>query len=209
MSSDVSSGVSELHRWAEAMNKYLRHLVLLGALSVALLQADDAAPAEKKELLDRFDAANALFQNGKVREAAVEYQALLKEDLTPPTWGKLTFNLGMAQMRLSDFDAAIRTFERIFPSKVDDKEPGENIMEEFRNYRFRASLLIARCYEEKGNITSALSTLAKARDGHLYQAHCGTCASDADEALRSRIAELEKKMPNQTSQPTRGKAPRG
>ena len=178
-------------------------------MSAALLRAVDTTPVDKKEFLDRFDSANALFQKGNIREATVDYQALLKEDLTPPTWGKITFNLGMAQMRLSEFDAAIRTFETIFPSNVDDKEPGGNIMEEFRNYRFRASLLIARCYEEKGDIASALATLAKARDDHLYQAHCGTCASDADKALRSRIAELEKKKTDKSSQPTRGKAPRG
>lgn len=171
--------------------------------------AADSTQEEKKEFVERLNAANDLFTKGKIREAIAGYQALLKEDLIPPTWGKTTFNLGIAQMRLSDFSAAIHTFETIFPSKVDDKKPGGNIMEEFRNYRFQASLLIARCYEEKGELPKAIAILVKARDSQLYQAHCGTCATDADEALRARIAELEEKMPNQPTQPTRGKAPRG
>ena len=153
----------------------------------------EKAPAEEKEFLDRFDAANDLFSKGKLREAATAYDALLKERPKPPTWGKVTFNLGIAHMSLSEYDQAIRTFETVFASKVDDREPGGNLMEEFRNYRYRACLQISRCYEAKGDIPGALSFAIKARDQHTYRAHYGTCAMNAREALQARINDLQKK----------------
>jgi len=153
----------------------------------------EKAHAEKRQFLDRFDVANDLFSKGKVREAATAYKALLREGLKPPTWGKVTFNLGIAHMKLSEYDEAIHTFETIFASKVDDREPGGNLMEEFRNYRYQACLKISRCYESKGDIPRALSFAIRARDDQKYQAHCGNCAMSASEALQDRIDDLGKK----------------
>jgi hypothetical protein len=86
-------------RWAKSlMQKFVLCIAVL-CLAVSLPSwAVDAepekAPAEKKEILDRLDAANGLFSEGKIRDAAAAYKALLREELKPPTWGKVTFNLG-------------------------------------------------------------------------------------------------------------------
>jgi len=145
---------------------------------------------EQQAYLDRLTSANERFSNGEQREAIKEWEALRKEPLLPSTWGKLTFNIGIAHKILKDYDAAIQAFASIFSSKVDDREPGESIMEEFRNYRYRACLQISLCYSLKGDTTKALEYVRLAREKYTYQAHCGTCASDAEESLKRWTKEL-------------------
>lgn len=169
-------------------------LSLSPVMASAAEARNEPPPTEIKEVSDRLDAANERFSKGEIREAANAYLALLGEKLLPSTWGKVTFNLGIAQMRLKEYDAAIRTFETIFPSAVDDREVGGHIMEEFRNYRYRACLQIAACYEAKGDIARALASTTSAREKYQYEAHCGNCADNARRALDARVSALEKKQ---------------
>jgi tetratricopeptide (TPR) repeat protein len=175
---------------------FISALCLLSWCALPLRAADTDAQKsteEKKDLLDRLERANALFSEDKIEAAVGIYKAVLAEKPMPPTWGKVTFNLGIALRRLSKLDEAIRTFETIFPSEVDDREAGGHLMEEFRNYRYRACLQISACYEAKGDMARALTFALSARDKHKYQAHCGTCAKNARERLEARITELKKK----------------
>jgi len=196
------------------MTTVLRSIVAALAVSICAACADvapgpaDGTPGvgETQEYLDRLEAANQRFSKGEVREAIRDWEALRAEDSRLSTWGKVTFNIGIAHKRLGGYDEAIRAFETIFPSKVDDREPGGNLMEEFRNYRYRACLEISSCYEAKGDIARALEYANLAREKYKYQAHCGTCAKEAESALSDRIERLEKQSESKTSGQPQGGA---
>jgi len=196
------------------MNTVLRSIVAALAINVCVTCTTAAdgptngtpGVVEKQEYLDRLQAANKRFSEGEVREAIQYWEALQTKDIQPSSWGKVAFNIGIAHKRLAEYDEAIRSFETIFPSKVDDREPGENLMEEFRNYRYRACLQISSCYEAKGDIARAFEYAKLAKEKYKYQAHCANCAMGAESALSERFERLKKESDSKTSGQPNGAA---
>lgn len=92
-----------------------------------------------------------------------------------------------------ELEAANKLFEE-GKYKVDDKEAGGDIMEAYRNYRHRACLEIAECYEAQKDYVTALTYAEVARDKHKYQSWCGTWAQGARRALDEYIEKLKAKL---------------
>jgi len=157
-------------------------------------EAKKRDPEKKPEHARELEAANKLFEEGKYEEAEKAYRELEKKDTEPSTWGKVVFNLGLALARQKRYQQAIREFLRVIVSKVDDKEAGGDIMEAYRNYRHRACLEIAECYEAQKDYVTALTYAEMARDKHKYQSWCGTCAQGARRALDEYIEKLKAKL---------------
>lgn len=167
---------------------FLSAWTLYGATPLAF------AAADKKEHSAEMETAIATFGRKDYPKAEKQFRALLDRDLPAATAGKVTFNLGITLKMEKKYSEAIKVFHSILTSKVDDREPGENLMEEFMNYRYRSCLQIASCYVQKKDYASALAAVELARDKYKYEAHCGTCAQNAKERLESQLAALRAEM---------------
>jgi tetratricopeptide (TPR) repeat protein len=155
-----------------------------------------AAPVETKEKKENVDALTAgitAFEAKDYAKAEQRFRTLLKHDLTASTEGKTRFNLGITLKVEKNYDEAVKTFQSILSSHVDDREPGENLMEEFMNYRYRSCLQIASCYAAQSDFKTAMIWAEAARDKHKYEAHCGTCAAQAKQSLDAFLADLQAK----------------
>jgi tetratricopeptide (TPR) repeat protein len=154
----------------DGMNRFL---VLLFALFAAWPALGQAPAKESQENLDAMSAGILHFQRGELPKAEVAFREILKRNPTVSMGGKASFNLGLTLKAQKKFREAIEVFEGILTSMVDDREPGEHLMEEFMNYRHRSCLQISACYEAQKDLARALSYAELARDKHKYEAHCG------------------------------------
>jgi tetratricopeptide (TPR) repeat protein len=164
----------------------MKTLPLLLTISMACSAFAAPLQQETQENLDKMSAGIAHFQNRNYQQAAESFRELLKRNPTVSTVGKASFNLGLPLKAEKKFAEAITVFEGILASPVDDREPGEHLMEEFMNYRFRSCLQISACYEAQNDLPQALSFVELARDKHRYEAHCGTCAAGARKNLKQK-----------------------
>jgi tetratricopeptide (TPR) repeat protein len=101
------------------------------------------------------------------------------------------YNVGIVLKEREEYDEAIAEFFKLLSSNVDDRDPGADIMEAYRNYRHKAALRISECYEGKHDFRRAIEYALLARDKHQYHTWCGTCAKSAEDALTKRIERLE------------------
>ncbi len=160
------------------------------ALAAARELPHPADAARAGELLERGHEA---YGQGRHDRALDAWREVLERHPSTDAWGKALFNVGVALRAESRFGEAVRAFERLIASDVDDLEPGGNLMENYRNYRHRAALEISACREALGDRAGALAFARAARDRWPYQAWCGTCADGAGSALDDRIARLERR----------------
>ena len=150
-------------------------------------------PTESKQNLGDLNAAIATFEKKDFSAAENQFRALLQRPLTTSTRGKTTFNLGITLKLQKKSAEAVRTFESLLTSDVNDREPGEHLMEEFTNYRYRACLQIASCYASQNDFSDALNWAKAARDKYRHEAHCGTCAAQAKQSLDHFLTTLQSK----------------
>ncbi len=139
------------------------------------------------------DAGIAHFQNKDFAKAEKSFRELAESKAPVPIVGKARFNLGLTLRTEKKYAEAIKVFENILSSAVDDREPGEHLMEEFMNYRYRSCLQISACYEAQSNLPKALAYAELARGKYRYEAHCGTCAEGAEKSLNARLKTLKEK----------------
>jgi len=164
-------------------------LIILSMCAAFAVRPGALADEKQKEM----EAAIATFQSKDFERAEQQFRALLQGKVSESTAGKARFNLGITLKIQKKYADAVKEFETILTSGVDDREPGENLMEEFMNYRYRSCLQIASCYEAQNDIPHALASVKLARDKFKYEAHCGTCAAQAKEGLDARLKVLEAK----------------
>jgi tetratricopeptide (TPR) repeat protein len=143
-------------------------------LAISVFACLLAAPLAAQEK-DPLDEANQLYAAREYERAADAYQKLLAEFSDPPTRAKIIFNLGLTYKRLKQYDKAIETFNRIFAMTVNDREPGGNIMQLYRNYRPSAQWEIGNCLFAKGDYAGALAAYRATREKYPFQSGCGTC----------------------------------
>ena len=98
-----------------------------------------------------------LTKDGAINEKIVEKRSLTRNIFM----ACLLIIIGIAffillKYGLKKFEEAIVEFEKLFPSHVNDGDPGSHIMETNRNYRHQAALEISRIYEEMGRYDKAL-----------------------------------------------------
>ena len=155
--------------------------------------SDGRQVAESAANSRKLEEAGQLFDDKEYAKAEEAYKALRAGKLQKSTWGMASHNLGLVLKVEKKYDDAIEVFQSILDSDVNDRDQGEHVMENFRNYRHKAAIQIARCYEAKGDIPKALEFVELARTKYVFQAHCGNCADDV-EASRGKFEKrlLEK-----------------
>ena len=131
---------------------------------------------------------------GNLAEAEVHWRRVCEKFADTPSYGIAQFNLGYLLAQQKRYDVAITEYQKLFASRVNDQDPGSNIMEAYRNYRHRAAKEISRCYELQGKLVEALDWAVQARDKYRYQSWCGTCQEQHETALNARLVNLQRKV---------------
>lgn len=128
--------------------------------------------AQKEDILAQ---ANQLYSESKFSEAEIAYKNLLEVVSDAPTKAKIIYNLGMTYQQLREYKKAIKTFGLIFSMDVNDKEPGGNLMQAYRNYRHSSQWEIGNSYFAMGDFENALNAYRTAKEKYPYRSWCGTC----------------------------------
>lgn len=155
----------------------------------AIAQTTEESNAHEAKL----EAAISLFQAQDYSKAEEAFRALRAEKLQSSTWGMVSNNLGITLKVQKKYLEAIEVFGSVLDSDVNDRDPGGHLMESFRNYKHKAAIQIALCYEAQGDFDKALKFIELAQSQYAFQADCGNCASDADKALARHRMRLEGK----------------
>lgn len=179
------------------MSKQLLSIPLSLFALVTVFAAD--GDTEKKEYSDELQRATELLIEEHYEEATTALSALREKDITTTTWGMVSFNLGIGYRLDGKHDEAIKVFMEVLESDVNDRDPGANIMEHFRNYRHKACYEISYNYEAKGEIEKALEYMELSKTKYEFQDVCGNCFEQAEERRSKRIEILteKKNRPNQ------------
>lgn len=136
------------------------------------------------------EAGNAFYESGNLRQAEDEWVKVHSCPETIPAWPKAVYNLGLLEMNHTHYSRAIEYFDEVLRSHPNDKEPGGNIMQVYRNYSHRSVLGISECYEKMGDYRQALRYAWLAKRRYPYLSWCGTCLQSANFALDKRIVRL-------------------
>jgi tetratricopeptide (TPR) repeat protein len=148
-------------------------------------------PAAQETQANSFlDAGNKAFEAGDFRGAEEAWTAVSRCPQTAPSWPKAMFNLGLLEERQEHYPRAIGYFQSVLDSHPNDKEPGANLMQVYRNYSHRSVLSISECYEKMGQFQQALRYARLAQTRYPYQSWCGTCLMLAQASLARRLAYL-------------------
>lgn len=177
-------------------------IVTITAFLVAYPSHAQGAPeqaAEEREnpkVDEALEKANKLFQEDKLQEAETAYRALREQKTKLSTWGVASFNLGINLRAQKKYDEAIQVFTEILDSKLNDKDPGSNIMENFQNYHYKACLQIAFTYKAQKKYPKSLEYMELAHSKHKFVSHCATCDENAqkdwDEVVNAIKAAMKK-----------------
>lgn len=163
----------------------MKKFIFLGLILIGMnvLVSDTFA-----QVRDVFAEPNRLYSEGKFREAEIAYKNLLETVADPPTRAKVIYNLGMTYQQLTEYKNAIDTFDLIFSMDVNDKEPGGNLMQAYRNYRHSAQWEIGNSYFAMGDFENALNAYRTAREKFPYHSWCGTCQASVELQYYETIA---------------------
>jgi Tetratricopeptide repeat len=173
-------------------------LLLLGALRFGclhgLVKVDEAGAEHVQQGV-------ALYEAGQQAEAVAEWNRAIDRYPYTSAWGMALFNTGLYYQKQERYHEAIRHFEILLASGLDDRDPTRYLMEAYQNYHHRACLEISACYEGLDDFPSALKYAFLARDVHPYQSWCATCRWSIRAALDARIARLERGENAEEEQP--------
>jgi tetratricopeptide (TPR) repeat protein len=126
-------------------------------------------------------------------EAEKQWRLICEKFPKTSHYGVAQFNVGYVLQEQGKFQAAIAEYEKLFPSQVNDKDPGTNIMDVYRNYRNRAAKQISQCYDKLGKPREALEWMILARDKYRFESWCGTCSWQEAAATAARLVRLKHK----------------
>jgi tetratricopeptide (TPR) repeat protein len=138
----------------------------------------------------RFDDAYKAYEKGDLAAAESAWLEVSKCASQVPSWPKAIYNLGLLKERHGDLAQAIARFHMVLDSHPNDREPGGDLLEVYRNYSYFSALQISNCYSSMGNYRQALDYARLAKYSYRYQTWCGTCRTEAEQSLNLRIAYL-------------------
>jgi tetratricopeptide (TPR) repeat protein len=148
-------------------------------------------PGEQAGAADALlEAGNTLYMAGDLRNAEKNWIEVRSCPRTSSAWPKAVYNLGLLEMKQANYPKAIGYFNEVLQSHPNDKEPGANIMQVYRNYSNRSALQVSMCYEKMADYRQALHYAWLAKSRYPYLSWCGTCLQSANFALNKRIAYL-------------------
>jgi tetratricopeptide (TPR) repeat protein len=132
--------------------------------------------------VSKSQSAGAILELGNKAHKAKDYEQAIKlwqqienDYNNTPAWGKAVFNIGIALKEQKQFDDAIKQFEKLLTSNVNDMERGSNIMQAYRNYRAHAQWEIANCLLAQEKYCDALGAYQASQTKHAFHSWCGTC----------------------------------
>jgi tetratricopeptide (TPR) repeat protein len=111
------------------------------------------------------DAGNTFYLSGDAQGAEKAWGVARSCSPEVPAWPKAVYNLGLLEMHQANYPTTVGYFDEVVLSGPNDKEPGEDIMQVYRNYSNRSVLRISECYEKMHDYRQALryAWLAKTR----------------------------------------------
>lgn len=127
----------------------------------------------------------------KLDEALLNYRKASRDYPNSRTYGIAQYNVGIILKEQQRYEEAITELDKLFLSRVDDRDAGAHIMQAYRNYRHNAALRISECYEAKKDFARALEYAVLANNKYSYHSWCGTCLDSAEKALSKRITRLQ------------------
>jgi outer membrane protein assembly factor BamD (BamD/ComL family) len=136
------------------------------------------------------DVGNNSYLSGDVQGAEKAWRAARSCSPEVPAWPKAVYNLGLLEMNQGNYPKAIGYFDEVVQSHPNDKEPGENIMQVYRNYSNRSVLRTSECYEKTHDYRRALRYAWLAKTRYPYVSWCGTCLQAANLASWRRLTRL-------------------
>lgn len=166
--------------------------IVLSAATAVATEGNPDAGIPFDEAANLSARAAAAFAQKDFAEAERLWREVIQKHPTSSQLGVAQYNVGYVLQERGKYDAAIAEYQKLLASKVNDKEPGSNIMEAYRNYRNKAAKQISRCYETQGLNRQALDWAIQARDKYPYLTWCGTCAMQEKEATDSNITRLQR-----------------
>jgi len=140
------------------------------------------------------ESGNTLYLAGDLRNAETNWVEVRSSLPTSPAWPKAVYNLGLLEMKQANYRKAIGYFNEVLQSHPNDKEPGADIMQVYRNYSNRSALQVSVCYEKMADYRQALHYAWLAKRRYTYLSWCGTCLQSANFALNKRIAYLSMRV---------------
>lgn len=146
---------------------------------------------QASEILSR---GNTLEESGRHDEALQLWDVVISDFAGSTSWGKAIYNRGIVLGKLDRHKEAVEAFQRLLATEVNNREPGDNLMEMYRNYHYQACLGVSREQVALGNLPAAHESLVLARDKYRYQSGCGTCNDEERARLNRQIAGLEEQL---------------
>jgi tetratricopeptide (TPR) repeat protein len=115
------------------------------------------------------------------------FEALADRFPNAPDWGRYVFNAGFLQIEHGSHRQGIATLQRIFPSGVNDLQPGSHLMEPYRNYQHKAAVQVTEGYKGQWNYPMAYIWCYRASFRYSYRSWCGTCVAGVRRAQSRRL----------------------
>lgn len=171
---------------------YIILIIIMGAISDFGTDIETGVLSEEHEQRagEIVNEGVELFETGDYVNAIIVWREVYNDYKGTTSWGKATYNIGLAYINLNQYDIAIEYFLEILDSDVDDLEAGQGIMEAYRNYRYKSCIKVSYCYEMLENYDKALDYIILARDKYPYQSWCGTCSISEQSSLEKKIRRL-------------------
>jgi tetratricopeptide (TPR) repeat protein len=132
-----------------------------------------------------------LFEAGDYEGSIYVWAEVIDSHPGTTSWPKAVYNTGLAYENLKDYREAIEYFKILLTTNVNNKEPGANVMEAYRNYQHKACMEISWCYETMEDYNEALKYAKLGRDRYVYETWCGTCYGMHMSWLREKIEFLD------------------
>lgn len=187
------SATNDIER-TEAIIRFAAHWVgpgqgvsrqgLREAAAVVLAKCEGPRPLLADNFAAMADAYAATLQN---RRAVSLFRLVTQQFPGTPVWGRCVFNEGYILRRMGYPSASIAAFSQIFPSGVNEHDPGPNIMEAYRNYRHRAAQEISGAYADIFDFPRSYYWMYLSSTRYPYQSWCGTCRWSTERKLAIQL----------------------
>lgn len=171
---------------------FVLFMIIMGAIAKNNFNSKVGTITERdeKEAIEILNKGCTLFENNEYEDAIKLWEEIYYDYSGTTSWGKATYNIGLAYICLEEYNKAIPYFLEILDSDVDDLEEGQCVMEAYRNYRYKSCRQLSYCYEQLEDYNKALEYSYLAKDKYKYESWCGTCSASEYEYLEYDIRRL-------------------
>ena len=141
-------------------------------------------------------AGNKFFEDKDLESAEKCFKKISKDLKNTSNWGRGQYNLGLTLMAMGNIPEAIKAFDSILNSGVNDSDPGSNLMALTMNYRSEACKQLSLCYENSNNNLIAIK-FERLAMGYYPLGGCGNCSVHFFQSCQNRIKSLDEKFNRQ------------